>query len=104
MLADTAQAAQVFKLNQKLRLADEELDRVNKRFDETQGMRHYYIPKVICVLICLNLLNVMTILTVGAAKVESLKSTLAQAKKEVEVSKVAADKTAREIEVEQTTH
>ena len=50
-LAATAQAAEVFELNPKLRLADEELDRVNKRFDETQGMRHLYIPEAICVLI-----------------------------------------------------
>ena len=49
MLAATTQVAEVSELNQKLRLADEELDHVNKRFDETQGMRHYYIPKVICV-------------------------------------------------------
>ena len=54
MLAATGQAAEVFELNRKLRLADEEIDRVEKRFDETQGMRHYYIPEVICVLICLN--------------------------------------------------
>ena len=46
MLATIAQAAEVSELNQKLRLADEELDRVNKRFDKTQGMRHYYIPEV----------------------------------------------------------
>ena len=44
----------------------------------------------------------MTILTVGAAEVESLKSTLAQAK-EAEVSKAAADKVIKELEVEQTT-
>ena len=53
MLAATAQAAKVSELNRKLRLADEELDRVNKRFDDTQGMRNYYIPEVICVLIIL---------------------------------------------------
>ena len=45
----------------------------------------------------------MTILTVGAAEVESLKSAVAQAKKEVEVSKEAAEKAAKELEVEQTT-
>ena len=50
MLAATSQAAEVSELNRKLRLADEELDRVNKRFDETQGMRYFYIPEVICVL------------------------------------------------------
>ena len=46
----------------------------------------------------------MTILTVGAAKFKSLKSALAQAKKEVEVSKAAADKVIKELEVEHTTH
>ena len=51
MLAATAQAAEVFEHNRKLRLADEELDHVNKWFDETQDMRHFYIPEVICVLI-----------------------------------------------------
>ena len=51
MLAATAQAAEVSELNRKLRLADEELDRVNKRFEETQGMRNLYILEVICVLI-----------------------------------------------------
>ena len=53
MLAATAQTAEVSELNRKLRLVDEELDRVKKRFDETQGMRHFYIPEVICALILL---------------------------------------------------
>ena len=39
MLAATAQAAEVFELNRKLQVADKENDRINKRFDETQGMR-----------------------------------------------------------------
>ena len=47
MLAATAQAAEVSQLNQKLRLADAELDRVNKGFDKMQGMRHLYLPEVI---------------------------------------------------------
>ena len=38
-MAATAQAAEVSELNQKLKLADDEIDRVNKRFDEMQGMR-----------------------------------------------------------------
>ena len=50
----------------------------------------------------LSLLSVMTILTVGAAEVESHKSVLAQATKEAEVSKAAADKA--ELEVERTAH
>ena len=43
MLAATTQAAEVSELNQKLQLADEELDLVNKRFDETQGMRIFVL-------------------------------------------------------------
>ena len=39
MLSATAQAAEVSELNWKLQVADEELDRIKKRFDETQGMR-----------------------------------------------------------------
>ena len=34
MLAATTQAAEVSELNRKLQLADEELDYVNKQFDE----------------------------------------------------------------------
>lgn len=45
----------------------------------------------------------MTILIVGAAEVESLKSALAQAKKEAEVIREAADKAAMELEAEKTT-
>ena len=39
MLAASAQAAEVSELTRKLRLADEEVVRINKRFEETQGMR-----------------------------------------------------------------
>ena len=53
MLAATAQAVEIAELNRKLRLSDEELDRINKRFNETQGMRHYYIPESD---MCVNLL------------------------------------------------
>ena len=42
------------------------------------------------------------LLIVGAAKVESLKSVLSQAKKEVEVRREAPDKVAKELEVERT--
>ena len=38
LLAATAQATEVAELNRKLKLADDEIDRVNKRFDEAQGM------------------------------------------------------------------
>ena len=37
-MAATTQATEVSELNRKLKFADEEIDRVNKRFDETQGM------------------------------------------------------------------
>ena len=45
----------------------------------------------------------MTIVTVGAAEVKSLKSILALAQKEAKVNKAAADKEAKELEVECTT-
>nr|XP_020147086.1 tropomyosin-like [Aegilops tauschii subsp. strangulata] len=72
LLAATAQAVEVPELNRKLQVADEELDRINKR--ETQA---------------------------GSTEVETLKGALAQAKKEAEVNKVAADKAAAELEAEQ---
>ena len=50
-LAAAANAEELVAINRKLKSSDEELDLVNKRFDETQGMRHFYIPEVICVLI-----------------------------------------------------
>ena len=40
---------------------------------------------------------------VGAAEVESLEGKLSRAKKEVEASKVAADRAAKALEEEQTT-
>ena len=46
----------------------------------------------------------LSVPAVGADEVESLKSTLAEAKKEAEGSKEAADKAAKDLEVEQTTH
>ena len=39
MLAATAQATELLELNRKLPVADEEIDCINKRFDEMQGMR-----------------------------------------------------------------
>nr|XP_045088958.1 translation initiation factor IF-2-like [Aegilops tauschii subsp. strangulata] len=69
--------AEVSELQRKLKLADDEIDRINKRFDEAQG---------------------------SAAEVETLKSALAKAKKEAEASKAAADKAAVDLEAEQVTH
>ena len=46
--------------------------------------------------------NVINILAVGAAEAVSLKSALAEAKKEAEMSKAAADKVAKELKVEKT--
>nr|XP_020193945.1 mitotic apparatus protein p62-like [Aegilops tauschii subsp. strangulata] len=74
LVAASTQAAEVSELNRKLQIADAELDRVNKRFDETQ---------------------------VGAAEVETLKGALAQAKKEAKMNEAAADKAAAELEAEQ---
>ena len=89
------------ELNRKLRLADVELDRVKKRFDETQGIRNLHTRSDMHI-DSSNLLNFMIVIIVGAVEVESLKSALAQAKKEVEVSRAAADKAAKELEAEQT--
>nr|XP_020187509.1 atherin-like [Aegilops tauschii subsp. strangulata] len=55
-------------------LADDEIDRVNKRLDEAQG---------------------------SAPEVETLKSYLAQAKEEAKANKAAADKAAAELKAEQ---
>nr|XP_040243945.1 tropomyosin-like [Aegilops tauschii subsp. strangulata] len=74
LLAATAQAAEVSELNRKLQVADEEIDRINERFDETQA---------------------------SATEVETLKGALAQAKKEAEANKAAADKAASKLEAEQ---
>ena len=101
MLAATSQAAEVSELNRKLRLADEELDRVNKRFDEMQGMRNLHTRSDMCAN-SFDLLNFMIVIIVGAAVVESLRSALAPAKKEAEVRRAAADKAAKELEAEQT--
>ena len=38
LLAATAQAAEVFELKRKVEVADEDIVRINKRFDEAQGM------------------------------------------------------------------
>ena len=38
MLAATAQAAEASDLKRRLQLADDDIDRMNKRFDEAQGM------------------------------------------------------------------
>ena len=38
MLAATAQAAEVSELKRKLKLADDDIGRINKRFDEAHGM------------------------------------------------------------------
>ena len=38
LLVVTAKAIEVFELKRKLKLADDNIDRINKRFDEAQGM------------------------------------------------------------------
>ena len=50
MLAATAQAAEVSELKRKLGLADEDLVRINKIFDEAQGMfsNISFKPVLIC--------------------------------------------------------
>nr|XP_045086302.1 protein WEAK CHLOROPLAST MOVEMENT UNDER BLUE LIGHT-like 2 [Aegilops tauschii subsp. strangulata] len=77
LLAASAQAAEASELKRKLKLADDEIDRINKRFDEAQG---------------------------SATEVETLKSALVEAKEEAKVSKVAADKAAADLKADQVTH
>ena len=101
MLAATAQAAEVSELNWKLRVADEELDRINKRFKETQGLQNLYIISDMYGE-SFNSFDFLIIIIVGAAEVESLKSALAQANKEAEANRADADKAAKELEAEQT--
>jgi len=38
LLAASAKDAEVSELQRKLKLADDEIDHINKRFDEAQGM------------------------------------------------------------------
>nr|XP_020158507.1 tol-Pal system protein TolA-like [Aegilops tauschii subsp. strangulata] len=72
----SAKDAEVSELQRKQKLADDEIDCINKRFDEAQGT---------------------------ATQVETLKSTLAEAKEEARASKAAADKVAADLEAEQVT-
>nr|XP_020165653.1 tropomyosin-2-like [Aegilops tauschii subsp. strangulata] len=74
LLAATAQATEVSELKRKLELADEDLIRINMRFDEAQG---------------------------SAAEVETLKGDLARAKEQARVSQAAADKAAADLKAEQ---
>ena len=63
-----------------------------------------YIQKLcLCVVGLKRTKDVMNILAVGTAKVESLKGALDKAKKEAKANKVAADKAAKPLEEEQTT-
>ena len=50
LLAATAQAAEVSELKRKLELANEDLVRIKKWFDQAQGMfgKIVYTPEVIC--------------------------------------------------------
>ena len=50
LLTVTAQAAEVSELKRKLGLADEDLVRINKRFDQAQGMFQNisFMPVLIC--------------------------------------------------------
>ena len=38
LLAASAKNTEVYELQRKLKLADDEIDRIKKRFDEAQGM------------------------------------------------------------------
>ena len=90
MLAATAHAAEVSELNQKLQVADEELDYINKRLEETQGMGKLNIRSDMYSE-SFNSCYFVIMIIVGAAEVESLKSALAQAKNEAEGSRAATE-------------
>ena len=82
MLAATAHAAEVSELNRKLQMADEELNHINKRFDETQGMRtilkrNLFLYQKWYVYLEVNSWNALIMITAGAAEVETLKGALA---------------------------
>nr|XP_020153400.1 protein WEAK CHLOROPLAST MOVEMENT UNDER BLUE LIGHT-like 1 [Aegilops tauschii subsp. strangulata] len=76
LLVASARDVEVSELQQKLKLADGEIDRINKRFDESQG---------------------------NTTEVEALKSALAEAKEEARASKAAAEKVAMDAEAEKAT-
>ena len=57
-------------------MADKELDRINKRFEETQGMQNLYIRSDMYGE-SFNSFDFMIMIIVGAAEVQSLKSALA---------------------------
>nr|XP_020196292.1 keratin, type II cytoskeletal 2 epidermal-like [Aegilops tauschii subsp. strangulata] len=84
LLAASAKDAEVSELQQKLKLADDEIDRINKRFDEAQDFNS-------CAAMCM--------IVSTATEVETLKSALAEAQEGVRRSKAA-----EEIEAEQVTH
>ena len=72
MLAAAVQAAEVSELNRKLQVADEKLDRINKRFEETQGMRKLHVRSDMYSE-SVNSLDCLVMITIGTAEVESLK-------------------------------
>nr|XP_020187724.1 uncharacterized protein DDB_G0286299-like [Aegilops tauschii subsp. strangulata] len=76
-LAAAANATELAELNRKLKSSDQELDLVNKRFDEAQA---------------------------AVAEVESLKAELLQAKKEAAEQKAAAEQAAAELTLVKTEH
>ena len=109
MLVATAHAAEVSELNRKLWVADEELDRINKWFDETQGMHtmlrnNLFTYQKRYIHWEINSYNFCLIMIIdGAAEVETLKGALAEVKEEAEGNKAAADKAAIELEAKQVT-
>ena len=98
----TAQAAEVADLKQKLELADEDINLVNRRLDEAQGMFW-------AVSLCMynNMSMKLRIIYWGmhncrcAAAVETLRAELARAKEQARISNVAAKKAADELKAEQ---
>nr|XP_020147955.1 tropomyosin alpha-3 chain-like [Aegilops tauschii subsp. strangulata] len=73
----SAKDTEVSELQRKLKLADDEIDRINKWFDDAQGT---------------------------ATEFETLKSTLAKAKEQARASKAATDKEAMNLKDEHDAH
>ena len=91
------------KLKRKLRLAEEDFVRINKRLDEAQGMfqnisfMHVFNMKILSQ----SSFASMCMIAGSAAAVETIVGELAQAKQQARVNKVAADKAAEDLKSQQ---
>lgn len=101
LLAAAAQTAEVSELKRELGLADEDLVRINKRFDEAQGMFSRKI-KMFTHPECVTMRSLSSFSFAGsAAAIETLKGDLAQAEEQARISQATADKAATDLKAEQ---